>query len=213
MARLCRTASFCCLFLLAGLSGPVAGAGAPIPAGTLLERADSALLAGRVPDAVALYDQLAATYPAQMPYLWQRGIALYLDGQFDACRRQFEAHRTVNPDDVENAAWHFACVARASSFSAARAGLLPVGPDRRVPMTDVYALLAGKATPEDVLDAGQGSAQGRFYAALYVAMFYDAQKDAVRARNALDIAVREEYARAGGYMHAVAKVYRRRMEP
>ena len=35
-------------------------------------------------------------------------------GRYQDCREQFESHRTVNPDDVENAAWHFLCVARAS---------------------------------------------------------------------------------------------------
>jgi len=75
-----------------------------------------------------------------MPQLWQRGIALYYAGRYDDCRKQFEAHRTVNPDVVENAAWHFLCVARADSVAAARAALLPVGPDRRVPMHEVYGM-------------------------------------------------------------------------
>jgi hypothetical protein len=38
----------------------------------------------------------------------------------------FYAGRTVNPNDVENAAWHFLCVARAESPEKARAALLPV---------------------------------------------------------------------------------------
>ena len=66
---------------------------------------------------------MAKAVPDEAPYLWQRGIALYYAGRYDDCRRQFESHRSVNPDDVENAAWHFLCVARAESPAKARAAL------------------------------------------------------------------------------------------
>jgi hypothetical protein len=75
----------------------------------LMVRADEDLLGGRVTEAVTGFNRLAALLPAQAPYLWQRGIALYYAGQFRECRLQFESHRLVNPDDVENAAWHFLC--------------------------------------------------------------------------------------------------------
>ncbi|MGE0393178.1 MAG: hypothetical protein AB7P67_06380 [Vicinamibacterales bacterium] len=175
----------------------------------LMARADAALLAGRVDEAVKGFDALAASRPAQMPYLWQRGIALFYAGRYTDCRRQFESHRHVNPDDVENAAWHFLCAAHETSFAAARRGLLPVGPDRRSPMREVYEMFRGTMTPEEVLDAGSGSVSGRFYGALYVALFYDAQGDRARARSHMDTAAREEFSRVGGYMHAVAVLHAR----
>ena len=89
---------------------------------------------GRIVESVAGFDAVARLIPAEAPQLWQRGIALYYVGRYQDCRAQFESHRTVNPDDVENAAWHFLCVARAESAEKARAALLPVGPDARVPM-------------------------------------------------------------------------------
>ena len=67
---------------------------------------------GRFAASAAAFDELAKVIPDQAPQLWQRGIALYYAGRYTDCRRQFESHRTVNPDDVENAAWHFLCVAR-----------------------------------------------------------------------------------------------------
>jgi lipoprotein NlpI len=176
-------------------------------------RADEDLLGGRVTEAVTGFNRLAALLPAQAPYLWQRGIALYYAGQFRECRLQFESHRLVNPDDVENAAWHFLCVARESSISAARAALLPVGMDRRSPMREVYALLQGKATPDEVIEAGRGSASGRFYAALYVGLHYEAQGDRVRAQGQMTIAARDEFARAGGYMHRVAQLHLQKAFP
>lgn len=172
-----------------------------------VSRADAALLAGRVEEAVKAFDAIVARRPADGPYLWQRGIALYYAGRYRDCRLQFEAHRLVNPDDVENAAWHFLCAAHESSFAAARRALLPVGPDRRSPMREVYEMFQGTVTPDDVLEAGKGSASGRFYSALYVAVFYDAQGDHVRARSFMETAAREEFSRVGGYMHAVAVLH------
>ncbi len=175
----------------------------------LMARADAALLAGRVDEAVKGFDAVIAARPAQAPYLWQRGIALFYAGRYKDCRLQFDAHRHVNPDDVENAAWHFLCAAHETSFAAAGRALLPVGPDRRSPMREVYEMLRGAMTPEDVLEAGKGSVSGRFYGALYVALFYDAQGDRVRARSYIETAAREEFSRVGGYMHAVAVLHAR----
>ena len=93
------------------------------------------------------FDDLARLAPDEAPYLWQRGIAQYYAGRFRECRAQFESHRTVNPDDVENAAWHFLCVARGESVAAARAALLPVGPDARVPMREIYQMFRGVIDP------------------------------------------------------------------
>ena len=67
----------------------------------------------------------------------------------------------MNPDDVENAAWHFLCVARAESPAKARAALLPVGPDARVPMREVYQMFRGTLTPEQVLSAAGTDARRR----------------------------------------------------
>ncbi len=70
---------------------------------------------GRLAESAAGFDSLARLVPESAPQLWQRGIALYYVGRYKDCRAQFESHRTVNPNDVENAAWHFLCVARAES--------------------------------------------------------------------------------------------------
>ena len=173
----------------------------------LLDGAVADFERGQIDESVAKFNQLATMAPRVMPQLWQRGIALYYAGQYDDCRRQFEAHRTVNPDDVENAAWHFLCVARAQSPARARAALLPVGPDARVPMRQVYELYKGAMTPEQVLSAGAASLSGQFYANLYVGLYYEATGDASRARTALELAASDRFRSAGGYMHMVARVH------
>src|SRR6185436_2366457 len=129
---------------------------------------------GRVVEAANGFDTVAKLLPNAAPQLWQRGIALYYAGRYKDCRAQFESHRTVNPDDVENAAWHFLCVAKQESPAAARKALLPVGPDSRVPMTQVYEMFRGTKTPEDVLKAAGTQASAQFYAELYVGLYYEA---------------------------------------
>src|SRR3989475_6217443 len=140
----------------------------------IFDRAVADFQSGRIPESVAGFDKLAKLVPNYAPQLWQRGIALYYAGRYRDCRAQFESHRTVNPADVENAAWHFLCVARAESPKSARAALLPVGPDSRVPMGEIYKMFGGGLKPEDVLAATPAAPGPQFYAHLYVGLYYEA---------------------------------------
>jgi lipoprotein NlpI len=133
------------------------------------------------------FDQLVVAVPGAEPELWQRGLALYYAERFEDGRKQFELHRTVNPNDVENPAWHFLCVARLEGIEAARGKLLPVGNDSRVPMKEILALYAGKVEPEAVLAAaerGEGEALRNqlCYAHLYLGLYTEATGDAKKAR-------------------------------
>lgn len=174
----------------------------------LLSRAIASFAEGRVVQAVAEFDELVRLVPAQAPYLWQRGIAQYYAGRFGECRRQFESHRAVNPDDVENAVWHFLCVARSESVAAAGAALLPVGPDPRTPMREIYQLFRGALGADDVLAAAGRDPAAQFYAHLYVGLYAEAIGDRPRAVAELKLAADARYAAAGGYMHMVARVHR-----
>jgi len=173
----------------------------------LLDRAVTDFERGRIAESAAGFDALIKLRPDVAPQLWQRGITLYYAGRFADCRAQFESHRTVNPNDVENAAWHFLCVARAESAAKARAALLPVGPDARVPMRQVYDLFRGVLTPEAVLKAAGSQASGQFYAELYLGLYFEALGDDSRALEHITAAAADRFAAAGGYMHTVAKVH------
>jgi lipoprotein NlpI len=177
----------------------------------VLDRAIADFRSGRVTESVAGFDTLAKMVPEYAPELWQRGIALYYAGRYKDCRAQFESHRTVNPNDVENAAWHFLCVAREESPAKAKAALLPVGPDSRVPMRQVYQMFRGELKPEDVLKAGGTRADSEFYAQLYVGLYFEATGDNARARDHIAAAAAERFAAAGGYMHDVARVHLARL--
>ena len=176
----------------------------------IMNRAVDAFEQGRFVESAAAFDELAKAIPDRAPELWQRGIALYYAGRYDDCRRQFESHRTVNPDDVENAVWHFLCVARGESPAKARAALLPVGPDARVPMREVYQMFRGTLTPERVLSAAGSQPAALFYAHLYVGLYFEAQGMSARALEHIKIAAADRFEREGGYMHMVARVHARR---
>jgi tetratricopeptide (TPR) repeat protein len=206
----CFRAFVACLFAFSWLV--VGGAAQGQSPRALLDRAVSEFSKGRIPESVAAFDELARLAPAEAPYLWQRGIALYYAGRYRDCRAQFESHRTVNADDVENAAWHFLCVARAESPKAARAALLPVGPDSRVPMREIYELFKGSASADAVLNAAGTRPQARFYAHLYVGLYSEAMGDAARALEHIGLAAQPQFADAGGYMHMVAVVHLGRLK-
>ena len=175
----------------------------------ILNRAVADFESGRFAESAASFDSLAKAVPDQAPYLWQRGIALYYAGRYNDCRRQFESHRAVNPDDVENAAWHFLCVARADSPAKARAALLPVGRDARVPMREVYQMFRGTLTPEQVLLAAGPRPEEQFYGHLYVGLYFEALGMKDRALEHITIAAADRFEPYGGYMHMVARVHLR----
>ena len=173
----------------------------------LLNRAVDEFEQGQFAEAAKTFDELAKRIPDEAPQLWQRGIALYYANRFTDCRRQFESHRTVNPDDVENAAWHFLCVAREQTPEKARAALLPVGPDARLPMREVYRMFRGELMPPDVLKAAGTQPGGLFYAHLYIGLYSEAIGRKDLALKNIKEAASDQYARVGGYMHMVARVH------
>ena len=196
-----------CRLIVSALLAFAGTACAQSPAQQALGRGVAHFQAGRIAESVEEFDAVVRLAPGQAPYLWQRGIALYYADRYRDCREQFESHRTVNPDDVENAAWHFLCVAKAESPERAREALLPVGPDPRVPMRQVYQMFQGALSPEQVLAAGDRGVESKFYAHLYVGLYYDALGHEANALTHIRAAAADRYAASGGYMHMVARVH------
>jgi len=157
-----------------------------------------------IEQSLADFDRAIELEPAQAPYHWQRGISLYYAGRYDDGRRQFELHQTVNGNDVENAAWRYLCMARAGSAASARASLLPIEHDSRVPMMQIYALYRGKAGVDDVLAAAAGVRDRLFYANLYIGLYYEAAGNAKAARDHISRAVEQKI---DHYMGDVARVH------
>jgi tetratricopeptide (TPR) repeat protein len=163
----------------------------------------------RLAEAIGDFDREVALDPDIAPEHWQRGIAYYYAEQFDQGARQFELHRAVNPQDVENSAWHFLCIVRGTrgSVEKARKALIPVTEDARAPMAEVQSLFAGTATPEDVQRAGaEGGDSGRFYADLYVGLYFEALGRGEESLRLIERAAENPVAR-DSYMGDVARVH------
>ena len=177
---------------------------------------------GHIKESLADFDKFIEFAPQKAPQHWQRGISLYYLGRFVEGRKQFESHQTVNSNDVENAVWHFLCVTRTNGIEKARAALIPIKGDARVPMMEVHALFAGKTKPEDVLKAATAGSPSHsnatagnpappqlksqlFYAHLYLGLYFEALGDDKLAREHITKAATEY--QTGDYMGDVARVH------
>jgi len=188
--------AFACLILVS-LAGSLFAAEA-LTASDFEKRGERHFRRGEIKEAITDFDNVIELRPEQEPYHWQRGIAYYYAGEYQKGRRQFELHQTVNPNDVENAVWHFLCVAKAESFDKARQQLISIHGDCRVPMMEIYRLFAGTSSPEVVLaaakegDPSSGELKSRlFYAHLYLGLYADAKGDRAGTLEHIRAAVRD----------------------
>jgi len=185
---------------------------ANIRAGAHQARGEAFFKLAKIKESIADFDSYLKINPERDPHHWMRGISYYYSGEFVKGHKQFERHQVVNSNDVENAVWHFLCLARAKGIKEAKAKLIPIVGDGRIPMMEVHALFAGKSTPEKILakaraDGVKGARLERqlFYAHLYLGIWYEATGE-LKLRDkyiALAAAVADEH----GYMGDVARVH------
>jgi lipoprotein NlpI len=167
---------------------------------------------GKIAESITDFDQYLKLKPKEEPKHWKRGISYYYAGRYEDGQKQFEAYQNVDGNDVENVVWRYLCMARAAGVEKARAGLLKVGEDKRVPLMRVYDLFAGKAKPEDVLVAVEEGKPSKeemnmrlFYAHLYLGLYFEAAGDKKKTLEHMRKAVEDYPAR--GYMGDVARVH------
>lgn len=167
---------------------------------------------GRFKESIADFDAYLKLQPKQEPHHWQRGISYYYAKRYEEGRKQFDWHQTVNHNDVENAVWHFLCVARKDGLEKAREKLIPIEGDKRVPMMEVLKLFAGKLKPSEVMSAAKAGnpppaelEYRLFYAHLYLGIYYDIIGEPDRALIYLRRAA--EKTEKFGYMADVARVH------
>jgi tetratricopeptide (TPR) repeat protein len=173
-----------------------------------IKRGMASFQQGDIDASIDDFDRAERLNPALTPYLWQRGIAYYYAERFEDGAKQFATDLTVNGNDVEETVWRYLCQAQAQGADAARHALLPVWDDSRPVMSGVYQLFAGTVEPEGVIaQYGDAGRREQFYSALYVGLYYEAERDPERARHyvslAADMQVTEDY------MGWVAIVHRR----
>lgn len=145
------------------------------------------------------------------PHNWQRGIALGIAGKWAEGAVQFKQHQDVNPDDVENSAWYYLCVAKSEDLAAAKKSVIPSRGDGRQPMMSILQMLKGEKKPAEVLaaavantTAGVRRDTALFYADLYIGMFYDAEGNSAEAKKHFVSSLERG---SSGYMVDTARVY------
>ena len=192
-----------------GLDPPAKDRARALAARVLQLRGEEHFRRSRIRESLADFDRQLALQPNRAAEHWQRGIACYYAGEYEQGAKQFKLHQTVNPQDVENAVWHFLCMVRApgGSVEAARKSLIAVTDDARIPMAQIQRLFAGAMTPEEVLRVGEeAGGAGKFYADLYVGLYYEAvgrDDDSLR----LVTFAAENSAAKNSYMGDVARVH------
>jgi hypothetical protein len=169
---------------------------------------------GDVQGSIRLFDRAELADASLRPFLWQRGISYYYDGQFQAGSDQFRFDVRVNPLDVEEIVWDIACLSRLKPEVVPPSTMmaLPTGKtDRRKIMATVYSLFRGEANEHDLAVAGhQGSAADEFYSDFYLGLYCESRGETGKAANYMKSAIATKYATEFGamdYMTSVARVH------
>ena len=120
---------------------------------TLQLRGALRLRLGQIAGALEDFNRHIELVPAHKAHHWMRGIAFYYNGQYEQARAQFVSCHREETNDVEHVLWHFLSAARLNGIEKAKASLLTVGADPRVPMPQLYSFYAGKGGPDEVVAA------------------------------------------------------------
>lgn len=168
---------------------------------------------GKIEASIKDFDKYLELEPDKKASHWQRGISYYYAGRFDDGRQQFEGYQTFDSNDVENAVWRFMCMARVQGLPRARAEMLKIGPDKRIPMRQIYDLFLDKLTVKDVLTAAREGKPAQeelkerlFYAHLYIGIYEELRGNTKAALEHLTTAAEQH--RIGHYMWDVARIHR-----
>ena len=145
----------------------------------LLQQGTDNMRKGSLDESIIAFDKAIAQNPAIKSYLWQRGLALYLNKQYSDCADQFLSDITVNPGDTEEAIWHAICLAEAPSpvqvEPSREQKLLKLAEgDRRPVMRYIYEMFDGKISWQELDEYGKsmGGQSAYFYSRLYLSLYF-----------------------------------------
>ena len=176
-----------------------------------LNASDILLQCGLVKESLPGFDAYAKAHPDRKPFLWQRGIALYFVERYKDGVEQFEIHREVNPNDVENAAWHYLCLAKHESPEKADQEVLPAPNDPRPTMEQVLQMFKTgntKAVQDEIdrLKDTPRSKTAQFYGYFYLGLYADAKG---KTKPALEYMTKSADVAPANYMGHIAEHYKR----
>jgi len=167
-------------------------------------------LAGKAEQSLPIFARANELLVQNAPHNWQRGIALGTCAKWAEGAAQFKQHHDVNPDDVENSAWYYLCVAKSEGLEAAKKSVIPSRGDARQPMMAILQMLKGEKQPEEVLvvaaqaPEGPRRKQSMFYGELYVGLYFDSIGNAPEAEKHLRASLNYDQ---NHYMSDTSRVY------
>jgi lipoprotein NlpI len=176
---------------------------------------------GQLVESVADFDRFIELRPDAAPRQWERGIACFYAKMYESGARQFESYQKYDGQDVENSVWRYLCLVPLVGVERARATMLPIENDRRIPMMQIYEMYRGTRSASEVLaavragDPADEVLAGRlFYAHLYLGLWHEANGDPATARKYIELAADEklrENRRINRYMWDVARIHARKL--
>ena len=173
---------------------------------------------GQARESVADFDKYIELKPEVAARQWERGIACFYADMYEQGAKQFESYQKFDGHDVENSVWRYLCLVPGIGVQSARATMLPIENDRRIPMMQIYDLYRGKLQPDAVLAAARADQPDEnmlearlFYANLYIGLWYEAQGDQAQARRFIESASNERLKnnrQLNRYMWDVARIHK-----
>lgn len=185
----------------------------------MITRGEIYLMMGRFKEAEADFNRVIELEPKQKMILWQLGLVEYFLGKYKEAYEQLEAHKEFNPSDSENAAWHFAAMARDPEIGPEKAKknvMQLAEPDLRgETFHAIYKLFKGETNPEGVLKAAEaGEPESKvlnerlFFANYYIGLYYEALGQNDKAREYILKAL-QEHPLERNKMYSIAQVHAR----
>ncbi|MEM9644993.1 MAG: hypothetical protein AAF989_08355 [Planctomycetota bacterium] len=177
---------------------------------------EAELRAGKIEDSIVSFER-AISLAGDDEFtagLWQYGISLFFAKRYDEGTKLFDQYQQFGPDDVETAAWHFMCMAKAKDVETARQNVIEIYGDGRPAMKEVHQRLSGgeDSIVHDAIRKAKGTPrQGAaiFFGNFYLGAIADAEGDLPRAKRRMKVAAISPYTE---FMADVAKVYSKQLD-
>lgn len=169
-------------------------------------RGDVHLFMGHFTKAVADYQQMLQLEPDLDASHWRLGIALFFDGHYPEAAAQFAKFHKIDQVDRENGIWQYFSMAKAKGVDAARKQILKYEKSDREPFDDIYELISGKLTGEELLKrvqdkklTGPDLQNQLFYAELYIGLNEAVLGNTEEAKKHLQLAVDNPWPQQASY--------------
>ncbi len=179
-------------------------------------RAEILFRLGRFEEAVQDYDKAVTVgRPHNEDSCWERGLAQYYAGDYEAGRDQFAAYHRVGAMDIENGLWRFLCTAEVEGIDKARETMFAYPRKTRRPFPALLELYMGRGTVDAVLKEAEDGVTDEtdrttnlFYAHYYLGKYFEIMDNHALALRQVEESLKHEISH---FMYACAETDRKRL--